>query len=212
VLIAEAFVLLALDADGKVARGASYQPYVAVGVTGALITELAQEGHVELTDGVIHLTGTRPTHPLLAGALDHLAPFEGKKLKGKLASVKKAGWSQVVDAMVASGALGRERSGLRPTRHPVRDIAGRERLLAQIREAATGFGRLDPHTATLLALAGPCQMLEVIAPARDDRAKAKKRIAAAATQVPAAAAVEQVVAAMHAAVAASTIGPVISSS
>ena len=211
-LIAEAFVLLALDAEGRVARGASYQPYVAVGVTGALVTELIQLGHVDLNDGRIHLTGTRPAHPLLAGALDHLAPFEGKKLKSKLGAVKKAGWTEVVDSMVASGALGRERSGLRPTRHPVTDVAGRDRLLAQIREAATGFGRLDPHTATLLALAGPCQMLELIAPDRSDRPKVKKRIAAAASQVPAAAAVEQVVDAMKAAVAAATIGPVISGS
>lgn len=211
-LIAEAFVLLALDADGKVARGASYQPYVAVGVTGALITELAQEGHVDLTDGRIHLTGTRPEHPLLARTLDNLAPHEGKKLKRRLGSVKQAGWREVVDAMVASGALGREKIGLRPTRHPVSDVEERERLLAQLRDAATGSGRLDPRTATLLALAGPCQMLEVIAPARRDRAKAKRRIAAAATQVPAAAAVEHVVDAMKAAVAAATVGPVISGS
>lgn len=209
-LIAEAFVLLALDADGRVARGVSYQPYVAVGVTGALITELAQEGHLDLTDGRIHVTATRPQHPLLARMLDRLAAEEGKKLKRRLGALKKAGWSEVVDAMVASGALGREKTGLHPTRHPVAAAAGRDQLLAQIREAATGFGRLDPRTATLLTLAGPCQMLEVIAPDRADRGKAKRRIAAAATQVPAAAAVEHVVKAMKAAVSAATVGPVVS--
>ncbi len=44
----------------------SNQPAVAVGVTGALVTELAQQGHLDLADGRVYLTGTRPAHPLLA--------------------------------------------------------------------------------------------------------------------------------------------------
>jgi hypothetical protein len=190
---------LALDPDGTVARGISNQPAAAVGVQGALVTELAQQGHLELGDGRIRLTGTRPDHPLLAQALDNLAPHEGKKLKSRLSSVKHAGWNEVVDAMVADGVLGRQKPALRPTRHPVADPAAHASLLAEVRAAAVGRGPLDPRTAALLALAGPAQMLEVVAPARADRNQARRRIAEAGEQVPAAAAVMHVVEAMDSA-------------
>src|SRR5436190_930442 len=83
-------------ADGTPARGASNQQATQVGVTGALISELALQGHVDLADGRVRLTGTRPEQPLLAQVLDNLAPHEGKKLKRRLGSVKHAGWTEVV--------------------------------------------------------------------------------------------------------------------
>jgi len=204
VLLAEAFVLLALDPDGTVARGMTNQSAVAVGVTGALVTQLVQEGHVDLTDGRIRLTGSRPTHPLLIQALDNLASHEGKKLESRLGMIKHTGWNEVVDAMVAEGKLGREKDALRPTRHPVADRTAWAALVEAVRAAATGAGPLDARTASLLALAGPCQMLEVVAPERSDRAIAKRRIAEAAEQVPAAAAVKYVINAMVAGAAASS--------
>ncbi len=192
-ILAEEFVLLALDADGRVAQGMSNQPAAAVGVTGALLTELAQQGHVDLTDGRIRLAGSTPSHPVLASVLENLVPHDGKKLKNRLGSVRHAGWSEVVDAMVANGVLGREKHPLHPTRHPASDPAAHQALIEEMRAAATGDDPLDARTATLLALAGPCQMLEVVAPDRSDRPTAKRRIAEAAEQVPAAAAVKYVV-------------------
>lgn len=200
-LLAEDLVLLALDPDGTLVRGSTYQPAVAVGVTGALITELAQDGHVDLADGRIRLTGSQPTHPLLAQALDNLAPHEGKKLKSRLGSVRHAGWNEVVDGMIAAGVIGREKDLLRPTRHPIVDPAAHEALLRRVRAAATDDTPLDSRTAGLLALAGPSQLLEVVAPDRSDRRKAKRRIAEAAEQVPAAAAVKYVIDAVAATVA-----------
>ena len=207
-LLAEDLVLLALAPDGSLVRGSTYQPAVAVGVTGALITELAQDGHVDLADGRIRLTGSRPTHPLLAQALDNLAPHEGRKLKSRLASVKHAGWNEVVDAMIEGGVIGREKELLRPTLHPLADPVAHDALLRRVQAAATGDSPLDPRTAALLALAGPSQMLEVVAPERSDRRKAKRRIAEAAEQVPAAAAVKYVIDAVAAtaAVVAATTG------
>jgi len=200
VLLAEAFVLLALDADGSPAHGASNQPAAAVGVTGALVTELVQDGHVDLAGGRIHVTGTRPAQPLLAQALDNLAPHEGKKLKSRLGAVKHAGWNEVVDAMVAEGVLGRVKRGLRATRHPVIDVAAQAAVLGDVRAAVASDGPIEPRTAALVALAGPCQLLEVVAPERADRAHARRRIADAAEQIPAAAAVKHVIDSMHAAV------------
>jgi hypothetical protein len=201
VLLAEEFVLLALDPDGRPARGVSNQPAAAVGVTGALVTELVQDGHVDIRDGRIRLTGTRPASWLLAEVLDNLAAYDGKKLKSRLGSLRHSGWTEVVDTMVASGVLGREKELLRPTRHPVADEAAHASLLAEVRAAATGDDPMEPRTATLLALAGPSKLLEVVAPARSDRSKAKHRIAEAAIQVPAAAAVKYVIQSMEAAVA-----------
>lgn len=208
-LLAEQFVLLALDADGTVARGASNQPYAALGVTGALIADLVMEGHVDLADGRIRLTGTIPTNPLLAQTLENLRPHDGKKLSSRFPAVKHSGWPEVVDAMVAAGVLGREKSPLHPTRHPVTDPAGHAALLADVRAAATGDGPLNEREAVLLALAGPCQMLEVVAPDRADRKQTKRRIAQASEQVGAADAVNKsiavLVAATTAAVAANSV-------
>lgn len=201
VLLAEEFVLLSLDHDGRPARGKSNQPAAAVGVTGALITELVQDGHVDVADGRIRLTGTRPANQLLAQVLDNLATHEGKKLKSRLGSVKHSGWTEVVDAMVARGVIGREKKPRRTTRHPVSDQSAQASLLAEVRAVATGDGPMAPRIATLLTLAGPSHLLEVVAPARSDRAKAKKRIAEAAKQAPAAAAVKHVVESMETSVA-----------
>ena len=192
-LLAEQFVLLALDTEGTVARGTTNQPNAALGVTGALIAELARDGHVDLAEGRIRLTGTIPTDPLLAQTLENLRPHEGKKLKSRLTAIKHSGWSEVVDAMVIAGVLGREKEPLHPTRNPVTDPVAHAALLAEVRAAATGDGPLRERDAVLLALAGPCQMLEVVAPDRADRKQAKRRIAHASEQVEATDAVKRAI-------------------
>jgi hypothetical protein len=169
-------------------------------VTGALITELVQAGHIELPEGKIRLTGTRPSNPVLAQTLDGLAGQEGKKLNGRLDSVKHAGWPEVVDAMIAAGIVGRVKEGLHFTRHPVADPAAHAALLETVQSAATSDDPMSERVAALLALAGPSQMLEVVAPDRSDRKTARKRIAEATKQTPAAEAVQYVVDALHAAI------------
>lgn len=75
-----------------------------VGATGALISEHA---HLDLTDGIIHTTGSMPENPLLAEALENLRPFEGRG--GPAPVVAHADdLDQVVDASVASGTLSRK--------------------------------------------------------------------------------------------------------
>jgi polyhydroxyalkanoate synthesis regulator phasin len=187
VLIAEEFVLMALDPDGTAARS---QSAAAVGVTGALVAELVHDGHLTLDDGRIHLTGTKPQHRLLIQALEGLKSHEGKKLKTTLGSIKHAGWSEVVDSMIAAGDLSRDKQAFRATRHPILDPHAQDLLLAALRGAAVGDGPLDRRMATLLALAGACRMLEVVAPKRGERKKAKQRIKEATDQVPVAAAVK----------------------
>lgn len=198
-LIAEEFVLITLEQSGTLARGASNHSAAATGVTGALITELAIDGHLDLTDGRIRLTGTRPDHPLLAQVLDNVAPHEGKKLKRRLSRIKHSGWNEVVGGLIDQGVIGRQKPTLRPTRHPVADPGAHAALLAEVRQAATATSPLDERMATLLALAGPCQQLEVVAPDRADRKAAKERIDNAADQVPATDAVRAAIQAAQAA-------------
>jgi len=193
VLIAEEFVMMAIDPDGTVART---QSAAAVGVTGALVAELVHDGHLTLDDGRIHLTGANPQHRLLVRALEGLKPHEGKKLKTTLGSIKHAGWSEVVDSMVDAGVLSRDKQAFRATRHPILDRRAQDLLLGEVRSAAVGDGPLDRRMATLLALAGVCQMLEVVAPSRGDRQKAKQRIKGATDDVPVAAAVKYAIDAM----------------
>ena len=68
---------------------------------------------------------------------------------------------------------------------------------------------LEPRTASLLALAGPCQMLEVVAP---DRKVAKRRIEEATEQVPATEAVKHVIDAIPSPSGSTLTGAVVASS
>lgn len=204
-LIAEEFVLLALTPDGSPARGVTYQNGYATGVTGALVTELQLQGHVTLEDGRVGIVGTTPVHPLLRQVLDNVLGLDGKKLGSKLGMIRHSGWNEVVDAMIDAGVLGRVRpSALQPTRHPVTDPALHDAVLTRVRAATRGDRALDYRDATLIALAGPCQLLEIIAPDRAERKHAKARIAEATRWVPAAVAVKRVIDAQAAAVIAAT--------
>lgn len=204
-LIAEEFVLLALTPDGTPARGVSYQNGYATGVTGALITELQLQGHLTLDGGRIGIVGSIPEHPLLRQVLDNVQPFDRKKLGSKLGMIRRSGWNEVVDGMIDQGLLGRHRpSSLQPTRHPVTDPALQQAVLDRVRTGTRGDQPLDLRDATLIALAGPCQLLEVVAPDRAERKHAKARIAEATQWVPAAVAVKRVIDSQTAAVVAAT--------
>lgn len=205
VLIAEEFVLLALTPAGSPARGASYQSGYATGVTGALVTELQLQGHITLDGGRIGVVGSVPEHPLLRQVLENLRPYDGKKLGSKLGMIRQSGWNEVVDAMVDAGVLGRQRpSALQQTRHPVTDLDLHRTVLARVQAAARSDGPLDYRDAALIALAGPCQLLEIVAPERAERKHAKARIAEAARWIPAADAVKRVIDSQNVVVIAAT--------
>ena len=64
---------------------------------------------------------------------------------------------------------------------------------------------MPPDIAVVLALAGPCRLLERVAPDRSTRDRAKKRIARATAETPVAPGVAQIVNELIAAVAAAAI-------
>jgi hypothetical protein len=73
--------------------------------------------------------------------------------------------------------------------------------LDQVRAAATGEGPVRPDVAVVLALTGPCRLLERVAPERGTRGEAKRRIARATAETPFAPSVAKVVDQLIAAVA-----------
>jgi hypothetical protein len=73
--------------------------------------------------------------------------------------------------------LGRDKpSLLRPTRHPVLDMAARQAVVDQIRAAAAGEAPVSAQLAVVLALIGPCRLLDRVAPDPGTRGEAKRRI------------------------------------
>ncbi len=68
--------------------------------------------------------------------------------------------------------------------------------------AATGAGAVRPDVAVVLALAGPCRLLERVAPDRRTRREAKRRIARATVEAPFAPGVAKIVEKLIVAVAA----------
>jgi len=67
---------------------------------------------------------------------------------------------------------------------PVIDAAARQAVVDQVRAAATGAGPVRPDVAVVLALAGPCRLLERVAPDRSTRREVKRRIARASAEAP----------------------------
>ena len=206
-LIAEMLLLVAVNDKGHVSpwSGASF---LNVGLTGALLAELAIGGQLTIAgDGTVRAEATRSDDELLADVYDAIwQHLDGRKARQVIRGLsRRIGGSRdrVVDRLVDVGVLGRDRpSILRPTRHPVIDTATHQAVLAQVRAAATGLGPVPPDVAVVLALAGPCRLLERIAPDRSTRSQAKKRIARATADTPFAPGVAQIVYEMIAAVAA----------
>ena len=64
------------------------------------------------------------------------------------------------------------------------DIETHSAVLAAAQRAATSDEPLEARQAVVLALAGPCRLLERVAPEREDRRHAKARIAQATESAP----------------------------
>ena len=204
VLIAEELLLLALDPQrGTVVNAARQQ--LLVGLAGALVSELALDGAVELDGRRFVVRGPAPADPLLARVHAELATGGGRRAADQLRRLdRRTGglWPQLVDRLADAGVLGQRRDRVllwHVTRHPVLRTLEHSTLLRRARTAATGDGRLDARTAVLLALSGPSRLLEVVAPDRADRAHAKARIAAATDLSPVAPVVKKVIAEAQAA-------------
>ena len=206
-LIAEMLLLVAVNDKGHVSPW-SGGSFLDVGLPGALLAELAIGGQLTIAgDETVRAGATRPGDELLADVYDAIwQHLDGRKARQVIRGLsRRIGGSldRVVDRLVDTGVLGRDRpSILRPTQHPVIDTATHQAVLNQVRAAAAGQGPVPPDIAVVLALAGPCRLLERVAPDRSTRREAKERIAAATAETPFAPGVGKIVDELIAAVAA----------
>ena len=188
-LIAEMFLLVAVNERGHVSPW-SGGSFVQVGLNGALLAELAISGQLTIADDRTIWAGeTRPDDELLSDVYDavrvHLQDRKAKRVISGLSRHIGGSWNRVVDRLVDDGVLGRVRlSALRPTRHPVLDTATHQAVLNQVRAAAAGEGLVRPDVAVVLALAGPCRLLQRVAPDRCMRDTARRQIARATAETP----------------------------
>lgn len=205
-LLAEELLLLGLDPDrGTLVNNARQQ--LVVGLSGALIGELALADAVQLSGGRFVAAGPAPEHPLLARVHALLAKPTHRRAVGQLRQVDKAVggvWSRLVDGLIDQAVLGRRQDRVlfwTVTRHPVLQPEARDEPLQRVRLAAAGDNGLEARTAVLLALAGPSRLLEVVAPDGADRRHARQRIKMATELTPVAPVVKRVIAEMQAAAA-----------
>ena len=154
-LIVEELHLLLLRPDGRVESAASvHRQY---GEIGAVIVDLALHGRVTVTaekNPAVQIVSAEPTgHPVLDGALERLAPVDGKRLQSLVMRSKLDPLDDVVASLVAQGVLVRgERGffGLGSERTPEAD-PGPEALLRS-RLAAVLAGAAAPTAADLTLL------------------------------------------------------------
>lgn len=190
-------LLTALNDKGNVPVGSG--ALIQVGLTGALLADLAIDGRLAVAeDGTVRAGDTRPGDELLADAWDavreHLQGRNVRQVIGGLSHHIGGSWNRVVDRLTDTGVLGRDRpSLLRPTRHPVLDTAARQAVLDQIRAAAAGEGPVSSQVAVLLALIWPCRLLERVAPDPGTRGEAKRRIDRVTAETPVAPGVAKIV-------------------
>ena len=206
-LIAEMLLLVAVNDKGHVSPW-SGGSFLTVGLAGALLAELAMGGQLTIAgDGTVRAGDTRPNDELLADVYDAIRDqLDGRKTRPVIRGLsRRIGGSRdrVVDRLVDVGVLGRDKPSIwQPTRHPLIDTATHQAVLDQMRAAATGQGPVPPDIAVVLALAGPCRLLERVTPDRSTRRQAKKRIAGATAETPFAPGVAKIIDELIAAVAA----------
>ena len=173
-------LLAALNDKGSVPVGSG--ALIRVALTGALLADLAIDGRLAVADdGTVRAADTRPGDELLADACDavreHLQGRNVRQVIGGLSHHIGGSWDRVAGRLTDAGVLGRDRpSLLRPARHPVLDTAARQAVVAQIRAAAAGEGPVSSQVAVVLALIGPCRLLDRVAPDPGTRGEAKRRI------------------------------------
>ena len=208
-LIAEELILVALDpVKGTVPLGA--KTYLNAGLAGALLAELAIAGNLGIKDGRIVPAGDPPTDPFLADVLaaigSETTADRAKSAVKKLVRQVGGVWHRLVERMVAAGTLGEDKHGrLIPTRHPVLDRPGQDSVWAVCERPPPATVRSRPRSAVLLALAGPCRLLERVAPDRSGRRHAKTRIKEATEKAPFGPEVKQVIDELIAAVAVAAV-------
>jgi hypothetical protein len=184
VLLAEELALIALNpATGRFKLGMGSELNACL--AGLLVAEALLDGSLELgdrQDRVVVAVGQAPTSPLTAAAVE-VAAEKGPKLRAVLSHMSRGlqrrfGRSTreaVLDGLRRQGIVTASSGGARPA-WPVLDQGARDAVVARLQQAARGDGPIEPRTALVLSMTGPAKLLELVAPDRDTRRHARRRI------------------------------------
>ena len=200
-LISEELVLLALRPDGSLA-GQDLHLKHALG--GALLTELVLDGHAELEGNVVVPAEghPRPTHPVLAQALDEVATRRRHRPKAWVSRLARSARRDLLAGLVEAGILTEERHrvlGILPrSRHPLAEPAARDEPLGRLRAAVLDGATPEPRTAALAGMVSAAGLDRAVFPDADRRA-VRRRLKEIAEGDWAAKAVRQAIAAVRAA-------------
>lgn len=184
-LLAEELALVALKPESgrqQLGTGDALNACLA----GLLVAELLLEGWIgpgDREDRLVVVPGRpAPDPPALAAAMDVVAQ-RGPKMKGVLSHMSRGleqriGMSTqdaVFSGLAGAGIVGASTGGLLPKR-PVLDRSAWDGVVDRLRAAAADDEPLDPRTALVLSMTGPAHLLEVVAPDRRTRKRARNRI------------------------------------
>lgn len=155
-------------------------------LAGLLVAELLLDGVIGLADKEDRIAmvpgGPMPSSPTLAAAAEVVAE-KGPSLKAVLSHMSRglkqrmgaSTWGAAVAGLTEAGMLGPAGEGLVP-RQPLRDPGARDNVVSRLQAAAAGEGPIEPRTALVLSMTGPGQLLGVVAPERNIRRHARRRI------------------------------------
>lgn len=176
-LIAEQLLLLAYRPDGT-ARGEGIE--LDMGLGGALLTELALDGHVEVGEKEVRASGgrPRPEHPVLAAALAEIE-LKARGPKACVTRLSRGARLELLAGLVERGVLTeqpRRVFGVFPGRRfPIADPAPKEEALGRLRAAVVEGAEPDQHTAALAGLIHAAGLARRVF-ANDDQRAVKARL------------------------------------
>jgi hypothetical protein len=215
-LLAEELLLLVLDDEkGSTRGGVGYE----TGLAGALLLDLVEAELVRESEGGLVATGTgAPSPPLLSDAYAEIErsdrPRDARHWIGRLPKALKPLRARIAEGLVARGVLGEERHktlGLfKSTRYPELDPGPERELRARLRAVLVEGAEPDAHTALLLGLLAPLDLVGRLVE-REHRKAAKARAKAVAESGTVGTAVAQAQRAAQAAIVASITAATVAS-
>ena len=179
-LLAEELALVAVKPDsGRHELGTGDQLNACL--AGLLVAELVLDGNVGAGNRLV-VTGEPPASRTLAAAT-HVVAEKGPKIKAVLSHMSRglqqqvglSTWDTAVAGLEAAGIVGPPNGTLRSKR-ALLDVPARDAIVNRLRATAADDGPIDLRTALLLSMAGPGQLLEVVAPSHVGRRHARHRI------------------------------------
>jgi hypothetical protein len=182
-LLSEELALVAID-GGKGRPALGVRAELNASLAGLMVAELVIEGlaTIDNDERRVVRTGASPAAAALQAAAGVVAD-KGPRIKAVLSGMDRGlqrqlgtgTWETAVAGLAAAGVVGAGDGGLRP-KHEILEPGLREEVIARLQAAARDESGHELRTGALLSMSGPARLLEVVAPHRNGRREARRRI------------------------------------